>query len=98
MPLMKKQEHSFSLVELLLGLLIFSIIALTLYSMFSTGLKVDEKSHYISQSYQEARLSFDMLSQDLENAFIYDTSASYPDQLSFVGDPAHLGLIRPSAQ
>jgi hypothetical protein len=94
---MKKQEHSFSLIELLLGLLIFSILALTLYSMFSTGLKVDEKSTYISRSYQEARLAFEVLGSDLENAFIYDLSGSYPDTSSFVGESTRLSLIRPSA-
>jgi hypothetical protein len=95
---MKKRESSFSLIELLLALLIFSIIGLLLYNMFATGLRVDSKSSYISRSYQEARLAFDAMTLDLENAIRYDFSASFPAELSFQGDAAQFHLVCPSSR
>ncbi|MFA5088204.1 MAG: prepilin-type N-terminal cleavage/methylation domain-containing protein [Candidatus Omnitrophota bacterium] len=75
----------FSLIEILLGLALFSIVALILYNVFFGGIKVNRKSESASQMYREARWAFDRITSDLENMVPYDFSNSYPGSLAFSG-------------
>ncbi|MBF0490283.1 MAG: prepilin-type N-terminal cleavage/methylation domain-containing protein [Candidatus Omnitrophica bacterium] len=97
MPLKNNFKHKilqgFTLIEVLLGLTIFSIIALTLYNTFQMGLKVDYRSKEINQGYQEAYDAFALMSKDLENALVYDFSASYPQEVSFDGQGHQMSFL-----
>jgi len=91
-----KPTEGFTLIEVLLGIVIFSIIALTLYNVFWMGIKIDNRSEGINKNYQEARLAFEVLSQDLENAILYDFSASYPQEISFKGQADQFSFLLPN--
>jgi len=89
--------QGFTLIEVLLGLMVFSIIALTLYNTFWLGLKIDRRSNEINQGYQEARLAFELISRDLENAVRYDFSASLPSAVSFEGSSTQMSFLSVSS-
>ncbi len=92
----RRPRQGFTLIEVLLGLMIFGIISVTLYNTFWLGLKIDRKSNEINTTYQEARLAFELMSKDLENTFRYDFSASYPKQTSFDGSATEMSFLVPS--
>ena len=93
---MKKNPKAFTLVELLLGLTIFSIILASLYSTFSNGIELNRRSEDVNRVYREARWSLEILSRDLENARAYDYSNSYPQKTAFSGEADKLSFIRPT--
>jgi hypothetical protein len=74
-----------------LGLTIFSIIAACLYATFSVGTRVRS----LHDLCREARFAADALAMDLENAFVYDFSASYPQEISFKGTPQAMTFLVP---
>lgn len=69
---MKKQ--AFTLIELLLALVLFSIIGLALYSVFASGIKVSKMSNDDVAVYREARWALEIIARDLENMTAYHTS------------------------
>ena len=83
---MKNQNKAFSLVELLLGLGIFSFIASGIYLTFANGVRLNQKSDQISKAYREIRWSLEKMSHDLENLRTYEFSASYPEMKPFTGE------------
>lgn len=83
----------FTLIEVLLGLIIFAIIGLSAYNVFWMGMKVDHKANGINRSYVELKAALDLVSKDLENAFVYDLSASYPKELFFRGGPDQMAFL-----
>ncbi len=96
--------RAFTLVELLLALIIFSIVALSLYGMFTNGIKVEAKAKYIHETYQEAYMAFDLLERELSNAIKYDFSgfsdpySKYSTQTAFIGQSNKLTFLLPTAQ
>lgn len=73
----------FSLVEILLGITIFSLIALSLYSVFFGGISLSQNINEKNKSLREARWIFDRIEKDISNIVAYDFSGSYPDKKSF---------------
>ena len=90
---MKRHLRAFTFIETLLGLTIFSIIALSLYSTFSSGMQLSRKSENTNKVYREIRWSLDKISQDLENARPYDFTNSYPQMSAFTGTSDILSFI-----
>jgi prepilin-type N-terminal cleavage/methylation domain-containing protein len=88
-----RRDSGFTLVEVLLGLLIFSLIAAGLYGTFRGGLSVNRRVQEVNTGYQEIRWIFDQMASDLENAINYDFSGSYPDLKSFEGGAEQIRLV-----
>jgi len=80
-----KLHLGFTLVELLLGLAITAIIGLSVYNMFWSSLKLDDKMRRIHDNYMEVLMADQALTHDLENAINLDLSAAYPDAVIFDG-------------
>lgn len=95
---MMKKTKAFTLIEVLLGLTIFSIIALSLYSTFSSGIQLSRRSDQANRIYREARWFFDRLTLDLENMQTYSFDNSYPQLVSFAGTQDAITLILPTSQ
>jgi prepilin-type N-terminal cleavage/methylation domain-containing protein len=83
---MKNLHRAFSLIELLLALSIFSMVALCVYGTFWAGVKINQRAEGENGAYRQIRLALDLMSVDLENAAPYDFTGSYPEQTAFKGE------------
>jgi type II secretory pathway pseudopilin PulG len=90
---MKLTKKSFTLLELLLGLSIFALISLCIYSVFSGGLQLNDRSQRQGEIYREARWSLTLMAKELENMVPYDFANSYPDLAPFVGGKDSISFI-----
>lgn len=77
--------NGFSLIELLLGVSLFSVVALCAYGTFWGGVKLSRYAQDADTASREIRWAFDLISLELENAVFYDFSGSYPQRSSFEG-------------
>jgi len=70
------RRKSFTLIELLIAVTIITVILLSIYSAFTTGILSYKKIDAAFDVYQEARVIFNRLEIDLKNSFPYrkDTS------------------------
>ncbi len=66
------KKNGFTLIELLIVIAIFSLLILSIFSAFRTGLLSHEKVDAATNLYQKARLSLSLIEAELKNAFIYD--------------------------
>jgi len=94
----KAENQAFTLVELLLGLLIGAIIGLSVYNMFWSSMKLDDKMRHIHDDYMELLLADSAMGRDLENAVNLDLSASYPDAVIFDGQSSEFSFITQTPQ
>lgn len=69
-------KKALTLIELLVALSIFSIVMLSVYSTFHTGILAYRKIDSISSLYQKARITLERIAQDLENSFPYSSQDS----------------------
>ena len=60
-------SKGFSLVELLIALGIFSVIALSLYVVFANGLRIQKEAKNLEDVYRDARFIMESITQDVEN-------------------------------
>ena len=88
-----KRLKAFTLVELLLGLTIGSIILLSVYNMFWQATKLDDKMRHVHENYSEVLMADQALSHDLENAIPMDLSGSYPDAKIFDGQKTEFSFL-----
>jgi len=88
-----KLINGFTLVELLLGLAISTIIGLSVYNMFWQAMKLDDKMRHVHESYTEVLMADYALSHDLENAIKLDFSGSYPDAKNFDGQKTEFSFL-----
>jgi prepilin-type N-terminal cleavage/methylation domain-containing protein len=88
-----KKIGGFTLVELLLGLTIGAIIGVSVYNMFWSAMKLDEKWRYVHENYMEVLLAGQALTHDLENAVSLDLSASYPNAVIFDGQESEFSFL-----
>jgi len=91
------RPNGFTLLELLLGLMIFSILAVTVYSTFSSGLLINERSQKKNEIYREARWFFSQIGRELENMIPYNFANSYPQKSSFVGTEESISFVTRAA-
>jgi len=67
----KDNSAAFTLVELLIATAIFSVVALSLYSAFQTGILSYKRVDSAFNVFQTARILLNRLELDLKNAFVY---------------------------
>ncbi|MDB4349331.1 prepilin-type N-terminal cleavage/methylation domain-containing protein [Omnitrophica bacterium] len=68
--MMKENSSGFTLLELLLAVTIFSVVAVALYSSFHAGIRILRRSEDVMKYHQDLRLVTDELSLDLRNALL----------------------------
>lgn len=66
----------FTLVELLISVSIFSVIALSLYSALQAGISTYNRMDSALGAYQSARILLNRMGRDISNAFIYSADDS----------------------
>lgn len=67
---MKKNRSAFTLLELLIAVAIFSIIATVLYSSFSGGIRILRRTQALLGAHQDLRFAMTELSLDLHNSLL----------------------------
>lgn len=82
-----KLVRGFTLVELLIAASIFSVIMLSLYSAFQTGILSYNRIDSAFNVYQTARIVLNRIELDLKNSFIYSKADS-----KFIGNSQTLEL------
>ncbi|MCA9408173.1 MAG: prepilin-type N-terminal cleavage/methylation domain-containing protein [Candidatus Omnitrophica bacterium] len=87
-------NNGFTLIELLLAISIFSIIGLTVYSVFSSGIRLSEYSEGQGDIYRQARWILDLMSADLEAAVNYDFSSFYAEKSAFLGNKEEIQFLK----
>jgi prepilin-type N-terminal cleavage/methylation domain-containing protein len=88
-----KIKKGFTLVELLLGLAISAIIGVSVYNMFWSAVKLDDKMRRVHDQYMAVLIADQALTHDLENAISLDYSASYPDAVIFDGQKTEFSFL-----
>lgn len=88
-----KTKLAFTFIEVLIGLTIFSIIAMSLYSTFFSGTSAWKKSDDLNRLYQEARWSLDTIAKELRNAIILSYKNKYPGFAFFQGTPDNISFL-----
>ncbi len=86
-------EKAFTLLELLLGLAIFTVIATSLYSTLWHGIKINQRAEQSNSLYREARWAMERIGQDLEKMVFYNFVDSYEDKKAFEGDDEEITFI-----
>jgi prepilin-type N-terminal cleavage/methylation domain-containing protein len=86
-------HKGFTLVELLLGLAIAAIIGTSVYNMFWSSMKLDDKLRRIHDNYTEVLMADQALTHDLENAVNLDLTTSYPDAVVFDGQKTEFSFL-----
>ena len=86
-------NKGFTLIEVLVGLIIFALISVSLYNSFHIALKLKERSLDTNKVFREARWTMAQLDGDLENAVWYDFSGSYEEKSSFTGNENEICFV-----
>lgn len=68
------KSNGLTLIELLLALTIFAIVAVAIYAVFSTGIISWRKGEAAISLFREIRLGFDMISREIRNQTSYNGS------------------------
>ncbi len=88
-----KGRAGFTFIELIIALTIFSIIALGIYSTFSTGLIAARRGEGVGRLEQEARFSLDKMAKELRNAVTYNYGPDYPQAKLFSGEKNKISFL-----
>lgn len=81
-------KKSFTLIELLVAITIFSVIAVSVYAVFSSGVRLWYKTSPLVQANQSARYFFNTISSDLKNSVAYFTK-----EANFEGGPQTISFM-----
>jgi prepilin-type N-terminal cleavage/methylation domain-containing protein len=90
----KKAAKGFTLVEMLLGLSIFALVAVVCYSIFSNGIRINDRAAKSEALYREMNWSLDALALDLENMVPYEGNKG--NWSAFEGSEKSLSLALPT--
>ncbi len=93
------RRKGFTLMELLIALSIFAVIAICLYSVFSGGIRVYRKQEKVFKYSHNVNLALDKMAGELRNAINYSmppppaVSPEEARKLKFTGDDKSLSFI-----
>ncbi len=88
-------RRAFTLLELLLALTVFGIIASSLFAVFHNGMRIQKRVDAINFFNREVMWALDQFQYDIENAVDYDFSGtlSLEEELPFKGQNDTISLI-----
>src|SRR4026208_1395059 len=74
---MKRDARGFTLIEMLVALAIFSVIAVSVQTVLRSGLRVWRAGNAATEAHQSARNFFNLLGRDPQNAIDYGEDAPF---------------------
>ncbi|MBZ0166263.1 MAG: prepilin-type N-terminal cleavage/methylation domain-containing protein [Candidatus Omnitrophica bacterium] len=93
---MKRSRQAFTLIELILGLSLLTVVMLTIYSVFWGGIRLGYKAESAQDIYRQAYWSLDIMTRELENMVRYSFKESYPEKSCFIGAKDKITFISPT--
>jgi type II secretion system protein J len=76
--MLKKNKFAITLIELIVAVTIFSVVAVAVYSTFNSGMSSYKKTEVFARLYQVSRSVLETIAQDLRNSFPYnETDAKF---------------------
>jgi prepilin-type N-terminal cleavage/methylation domain-containing protein len=69
------KKNGFTFIELIIAVTIFSIIALSVYSVFRAGVRLWSGTNRLIRANQSARYFFNTISKDLKNSVSYNAAS-----------------------
>ena len=90
--------YGFTLIELLLGVVITSIILLTVYTVFFAALDIRERSLRQEDTVGQMGIALEAMARDLENTVGYNFANSYPEIKAFNGAKDRITFLQSSPQ
>jgi len=85
--LTRLKKGGFTFIELIIAITIFSVIAVSIYSVFWAGLRMWRATSPVIEANQAARFFFDLMSKDLKSELnYYPKDYSDKDKMNFEGD------------
>ena len=91
------QKLGFTMIEMLIALGIFSVIALGLYGVFWNAIQINQRAEVVNGVYREARWSSERLMQDLENIIPYNFGSGYSKEKSFISEDNKITFVTSGA-
>lgn len=88
-----RKKDGFTLIEIILGMIIFSIMSVSLFSVFRNGVSIQNRAQEVEHIAKEIRWTLDQMDRDIASAVFYDFSQSTPDSRSFEGTTDSVTLI-----
>lgn len=85
---MRKHTQAFTLVEVVIALSIFGVIAISLNSMLMAGIRTWRSGNEWASQDQRARSFFYKISQDLKNA------VNYAEDMPFLGESKKISFMK----
>ncbi|MDO8524988.1 MAG: prepilin-type N-terminal cleavage/methylation domain-containing protein [Candidatus Omnitrophota bacterium] len=102
-PAHRHTKDSFTFIELIIAVTIFAIIAVSMYSTFSAGIRVWLKASPMIEENQRLRVFFNTVSTDLKRAVAYYDSSgiltkpgfgqAYEGEINFEGAPEKISFM-----
>ncbi len=86
-------KKAFTLLELLLGLSIFSLVATGVYSTYFVGIRLSERAQSQNMVISEINWSLQALSHELESMTFYNFEKSYEDKQAFLGKDDEVAFL-----
>jgi prepilin-type N-terminal cleavage/methylation domain-containing protein len=80
----RRRSRSFTLVEMLVGIAVFSLLVLLLYSIMSNATGIWQQQRSKGESFQEARAALRYLSRDFNVAMVTNNFYANTNQVAFL--------------
>lgn len=88
----------FTLIELLLALSIFSLVVVSLYGVFWSGVRLSERADQNADQERQALWVFEWVAQDLANCQAFEFGGQEIDQKAFIGEATMMRFLMGSTQ
>ena len=87
---------AFTLVEMLLGLMIFAMVSVGIYGVLGGALRLEKRVRGVHAHCEDVRQVFDLVDQDLENMIAYPFQKGRSDHLAFDGRADRMVFFLPT--
>ena len=90
---MRKKQQSFTLVEMLVAFSILTLVFLSLYGTFWSGVKIQKRSEKAESLIRQRVWVLDQIAKELEAMIPYDFSGSDESLRPFIGESSQIAFI-----
>ena len=93
-----KRKQAFTLIEVLLGISIFSVVILCVYDSLRAGILLSQRSETNNTMARQVRLALNLITDEISGIVAYDFQNSYPDLQAFTGEKDKVTFLKPTGK